>query len=70
MQEKPFLVRVSFGMLANEECEQTLSQIGIDHKSDFFTHGQLCVAICRVEDPETFRILAKGTNKEKNYISE
>ena len=62
MQRRQFPVRLCFGMTANMAQGQTLSRAGIYLPSDFFTHGQLYVALSRVGSRERVRITtAKGS---------
>jgi len=65
MQRRQFPIRLCFGMTSNKSQGQTLRQVGIYLKNDFFSHGQLYVAMSRVGDPTKVQILAKN-GKRRN----
>ena len=49
MKRKEFPVRPAFAITANKAQGHTLSHVGIYLKQDFFSHGQLYVAMSRVD---------------------
>ena len=59
MQRRQFPLRKCFGMTANKSQGQGLKKIGIYLKRDFFSHGQLYVAMSRVGSKKNIKILAK-----------
>ena len=61
MQRKQFPIRLAFGITCNKSQGQSLSACGIHLDRPFFTHGQLYVALSRVGDPKSMRILAKNS---------
>ena len=58
MQRKQFPIRLCFGMTSNKAQGQTLSRAGIYLSSEFFTHGQLYVAVSRVGSSSAIRVAA------------
>ena len=58
MQRKQFPVRLCFSMTANKAQGQTLKKVGLYLKSDFFSHGQLYVAMSRVGNSGYIKIHA------------
>ena len=57
-------------MTANKAQGQTLSKIGIYLQKNFFSHGQLYVAMSRVGNPTSIKILAplgRFPNYDGNY---
>ena len=56
MQRKQFPIRLCFGMTSNKAQGQTLSRAGVYLPSEFFTHGQMYVALSRVGS--SFRVAA------------
>jgi len=57
MTRKQFPVRPSFAITASKAQGQTLKKIGIYLNQDFFSHGQLYVALSRVGSRDSVRIL-------------
>ena len=49
-------------MTANKAQGQTLSRVGIYLATDFFSHGQLYVALSRCGDPSSIKILKRREN--------
>ena len=47
MERKQFPVRLCFAMTANKVQGQTLNKVGVNLTKDFFSHGQLYVALSR-----------------------
>ncbi|KAK4515822.1 uncharacterized protein ATC70_010779 [Mucor velutinosus] len=52
-----FPVRLAFAMTINKSQGQTLSNIGLYLPSHVFSHGQLYVAMSRVSNPSSIRIM-------------
>ena len=63
MKRKKFPVKLASSMTANKAQGQTLEQVGIYIAREFFSHGQLYVAISRVGDSSCVKILFKKENK-------
>jgi hypothetical protein len=63
MRRKQFPIKPAFAMTANKSQGQTLGRVGIYLGTDFFSHGQLYVAMSRCGDPNSIKILKR---KEKN----
>ncbi len=60
MIRRQYPVRVCFGLTSNKSQGQTLEKIGIYLKKDFFSHGQLYVALSRAKEKKNIRILSKN----------
>ena len=58
MQRKQFPIRLCFGMTSNKAQGQTLSRAGVYLPSEFFTHGQMYVALSRVGSSSAIRVAA------------
>ena len=63
MRRKQFPIKPAFAMTANKAQGQTLSRVGIYLGTDFFSHGQLYVAMSRCGNPSSIKIL-KRKDKE------
>ena len=63
MKRKQFPVKLAYSMTANKAQGQTLQKVGIYISREFFSHGQLYVAISRVGDGNSVKILFKEDNK-------
>ncbi|XP_064645129.1 ATP-dependent DNA helicase PIF1-like [Lineus longissimus] len=50
MERRQFPIKICFGMSSNKAQGQTLTKVGIFQCQDFFTHGQLYVAMSRVRE--------------------
>ena len=59
MRRKQFPFKPAFAMTANKAQGQTLAKVGIYLGKDFFSHGQLYVALSRCGDPEGIKILKR-----------
>ena len=57
MRRKQFPIKPAFALTANKAQGQTLQRIGIYLANDFFSHGQLYVALSRCGDPKSIKIL-------------
>ena len=62
MKRKQFPVKLAYSMTANKAQGQTLESVGIYIAREFFSHGQFYVAISRVGNPESVKILFKKEN--------
>ena len=63
MKRKQFPVKLAYSMTANKAQGQTLEMVGVYIAREFFTHGQLYVAISRVGNVNCIKILFKEENK-------
>ena len=63
MKRKQFPVKLSYSMTANKAQGQTLAKVGIYIAREFFSHGQLYVAMSRVGDANCVKILFKKENQ-------
>ena len=60
MQRRQFPIRLAFAMTANKAQGQTLNKVGLYLEKDFFSHGQLYVAMSRVGNPNNLSILSRS----------
>ena len=65
MRRKQFPVRQAFAMTANKAQGQTLAKVGIYLGQDFFSHGQLYVALSRCGNREGVKILKRQQRSGK-----
>ena len=63
MKRKQFPVKLAYSMTANKSQGQILEFVGIYIAREFFSHGQFYVAISRVGNPDSVKILFKKENK-------
>jgi len=56
-KKKQFPIRVCFAMTVNKSQGQSLQQVGVDLRTNPFTHGQLYVALSRVTSLDGLTIL-------------
>ena len=63
-----FPIKLSFAMTINKSQGQTFRYVGIDLRSDCFSHGQLYVALSRTGDPKKQFILTSENHVTKNVI--
>ncbi len=69
MKRRQFPLRKCFGMTANKSQGQGLKKVGIYLKKDFFSHGQVYVAMSRVSSKKNIKILAKdGRFPGKDWV--
>ena len=64
MRRRQYPLKPAFGMTANKSQGQTLSRVGIYLGQDFFSHGQLYVALSRCGDRSGIKILTRVGVKE------
>jgi len=60
LERKQFPVRLCFAMTVNKSQGQSLKQVGVDLRSDAFTHGQLYVALSRVTSLDGLTLLSSS----------
>ena len=63
MKHKQFPVKLVYSLTAKKAQGQTLEQVGIFIGGEFFSHGQLYVALSRVGSISSVKILFKAENK-------
>ena len=61
LERKQFPVRLCFAMTVNKSQGQSLIQVGVDLRTDAFTHGQLYVALSRVTTLDGLTLLPSST---------
>ena len=71
LRRRQFPVRPCFAMTVNKSQGQSLHRVGIFCSKDFFSHGQLYVAVSRVGRSSRLRILAldEETKKKRRFLS-
>ncbi|KAH7699669.1 hypothetical protein AAVH_33225, partial [Aphelenchoides avenae] len=57
---RQFPVRLAFAMTINKSQGQTLKSVGVDIRNPAFSHGQLYVALSRVRDLQSIKVLTNG----------
>ena len=65
LRRKQFPIRPAFAMTANKSQGQTLARVGIYLGRDFFSHGQLYVALSRCGNREEIKILSRVGKREE-----
>ena len=70
LKRKQFPVKLAYSLTANKAQGQTLDMVGIYISQEFFSHGQLYVALSRVGDIKAVKILFKKENNHhvKNVV--
>ena len=68
MRRKQFPIKPAFAMTSNKAQGQTLSKVGIYLGKDFFSHGQLYVALSRCGQKTSIKILKKEGNDSKEKV--
>src|SRR5258705_13049533 len=63
-----FPVKVCFAMSINTAQGQSFNTVGVDIRSDCFSHGQLYVALSRVGKRDNMVILSMSNRKTKNIV--
>ena len=63
MKRKQFPVKLAYSMTANKAQGQTLDFVGIYIAREFFSHGQFYVAVSRVGNMDSVKIIFKKENK-------
>ena len=63
MRRKQFPLKPAFAMTSNKAQGQTLSRVGIYLGQDFFSHGQVYVAISRCGNREQIKIFTRSEKK-------
>ena len=64
IRRRQFPLRPAFVMTANKSQGQTLTRVGIYLGRDFFSHGQLYVALSRCGNAAEIKVLTRVGNKE------
>ena len=67
MERKQFPVRLCFAVTSNKSQGQTLKHVGIYLQQDFFSHGQLYVALSRVQSPQNLKIYRPNATDKNDY---
>lgn len=61
LKRRQFPVRVSFAMTINKSQGQTFDFVGLNLSENIFSHGQLYVALSRVQKFSSLKIFSKET---------
>ena len=67
MERRQFPVRLCFAVTSNKSQGQTMKHVGIYLQQDFFGHGQLYVALTRVQNPSNLKLYRPNETKTKSY---
>ena len=68
MRRKQFPIKPAFAMTANKAQGQTLAKVGIYLGRDFFSHGQLYVALSRCGDRQGIKILKRQAKNSADKV--
>jgi hypothetical protein len=63
-----FPIKVSFAITINKAQGQTFKYVGVDLRTEYFSHGQLYVVFSGTGDPNHLMILISTGNITKNII--
>jgi hypothetical protein len=69
LQRRQFRVKVCYAMTINKCQGQTLHRVGVYLKEPAFTHGQLYVAVSRVNKEDDLRIIIEDDTTESSSIT-
>ena len=64
LRRKQFPIRPAFAMTANKSQGQTLARVGLYLGRDFFSHGQLYVALSRCGNRKEIKVLSRVAKKD------
>jgi hypothetical protein len=64
-QRHQFPIRLAFAMSVNKAQGQTLQKVGLYLPKPVFSHGQLYVALSRVQNPSSVKVLIEQSEDEK-----
>jgi ATP-dependent DNA helicase PIF1 len=76
MTRRQFPLQLAYAMSFHKSQGQTIDMVGIDLRTDCFTHGQLYVGLSRVRSPNDIRVLVQedrvhdGVAYTKNIVYE
>jgi len=62
LERKQFPLRLCFAMTVNKSQGQSRKKVGVDLRTDAFTHGQLYVALSRVTSLDGLTLLPSSNN--------
>jgi ATP-dependent exoDNAse (exonuclease V) alpha subunit len=69
LKRHQFPLRLAFSFTIIKSQGQTMDKVGIDLRTDVFSHGQLYVALSRARSLEGIKIkLREGQEKTKNIV--
>lgn len=66
MMRRQFPLQVCYAMSIHKSQGQTISRVGVDLRSDVFSHGQLYVALGRVQSRDDIKILTHTARISNN----
>jgi len=69
LEQKQFLIPLSFAMTVNKSQGQLLEKVGVDLRTNALTHEQLYVALSQVTSPDRLTLLpSKNTSRVTENI--